>query len=109
MKELSSFLTGESQTENDPVCGRSGTPTARVGSGKRFKKQPFMLKPATGTPITTMTAEVPIADASINQGTGDFLTVEDDPVAVAGAEVKLVRFARESTEFPGAQSFRQRA
>ena len=72
----------------------------------RFKKQPFMLKPATGTPITTMTADVPIADASINQGTGDFLPVQDDPVA--GAEVKLVRFARESTEFPGAQSFRQR-
>ena len=56
LKELSAFITGESQTENDPVYGRSSTPTARVGSGNRSKKQPFMLKPASGTPITTMSA-----------------------------------------------------
>ena len=37
-------------------------------------KQPFILKPASGTPITTMTAEVTVADASINQGTGKGLT-----------------------------------
>ena len=84
LKELSAFITGESQTENDPVYGRSNTPTARVGSGNRSKKQPFMLKPASGTPITTMSAEVAIADASNNQGTGEVLPVEDDPVAGSG-------------------------
>ena len=84
LKELSAFITGESQTENDPVYGRSNTPTARVGSGNRSKKQPFMLKPASGMPITTMSAEVAIADASNNQGTGEVLPVEDDPVAGSG-------------------------
>ena len=84
LKELSAFITGESQTENDPVYGRSSTPTARVGSGNRSKKQPFMLKPASGTPITTMSAEVGVADGSINQGTGEVSPVEDDPVAGSG-------------------------
>ena len=79
-KELSAFITGESQTENDPVHGRSSTPTARVGSGNRSKKQSFMLKPAGGAPITTMSAEGALADASINLGTGEVLSVEDDPV-----------------------------
>ena len=60
LKELSAFINGESQTENDPVYGRSSTLTARVGIGNRSKKQPLMLKPASGTPITTMTTEVAV-------------------------------------------------
>ena len=80
LKELSAFITGESETENDPVYGRSSTLTARVGSGNRSKKQPFMLKPATGTPITTIKTEVAVADASTNQGTGEVAPVEDDQV-----------------------------
>ena len=66
------------------MYGRSSTPTARVGSGNRSKKQPFMLKLASGTPITTMSAEVAVADASINQGTVEVLLVEADPVAGSG-------------------------
>ena len=69
LEELSAFITGELQIEKDPVYGRSSNPTARVDCGNRFKKQPFMLKPASATPITTMTAEIAVADASINQGT----------------------------------------
>lgn len=84
LKELSEFITGESQTENDVVYGRSSTPTARVGRGNRSKKQPFMLKPASGAPIATMTTEVAVADASINQGTGEVLPAEDDPVVGSG-------------------------
>ena len=80
LKELSAFITGESQTLNDPVYGRSSTLTARVGSGNRYKKQPFMLKPASMTPITTMKTEVVVADASINQGTREVSPVEDNQV-----------------------------
>ena len=47
-----------------------------------------MLKPAGGTPITTMTAEVAVAYASINQGTEDGRKeggrMEDDPAAGSG-------------------------
>ncbi|PFX30400.1 hypothetical protein AWC38_SpisGene4851 [Stylophora pistillata] len=35
LKELSAVITAESQTENDPVYGRSSHPTTRVGSGFR--------------------------------------------------------------------------
>ena len=41
LKELSAFITAESQTENDPVYGRSSHPTTRVGSGFRPKKTPI--------------------------------------------------------------------
>jgi len=82
--ELSAFITRESQTENDPVYGRSSTLTARVGSDNRSKKQPFMLKSPSGTPITTMTTEVAVADASINQETREVLPAEVDPVAGSG-------------------------
>ena len=74
MKGLSAFITGELQAKNCPVYGRSSTLTARVGSGNRSEKQPFVMKPASGTPITIMTAEVTEADASINQGIGKGLT-----------------------------------
>ena len=40
LKELSAFITAESQTENDPVYGRSSNPTTRVGSGFRPKNHP---------------------------------------------------------------------
>ena len=66
------------------MYGRSSTPTARVGSGNRSKKQPFMLKPASGTPITTMSADVAVTDASINQVTGEVLPVESDLVVGSG-------------------------
>ena len=43
-----------------------------------------MLKPVSETPITTMSADVAVADASINQVTGEVLPVEDDPVVGSG-------------------------
>ena len=77
LKELSAFITGESQTENDPVYGRSNNPTTRVSSGNRFKKPPFMSKPADGAPITTMAMEVLTEDAGANQGKGEVLPAKE--------------------------------
>lgn len=57
LRELSAFITAESQTENDPVYGRLSNPDTRVGSGFRPKKTPSW-KPGNGPPITTMATEV---------------------------------------------------
>ena len=73
LKELSAFITGESQTENDPLYGRPNNPTTRVSSRNRSKEPPFMSKSADGTPITTMATDVPAEEAGINQRTSEVL------------------------------------
>ena len=78
LKELSLFISGESQTENDPVYGRSSYPTTRVNNGNRSKKPPFTPKAADGTPITTMTTDVQAEDTTIKQGTGGILSARGD-------------------------------
>ena len=85
LKGLSAFTTGESQTENDPVYGRSHNPTTRVSSGNSSKKLPFMSKPANGTPITTMTTEVLAEDAGANQGTGEVLPANEGQSVRSGS------------------------
>ena len=84
LKELSAFITGESQTENDPVYGRPNNPTTRVSSGNRSKKSPFMSKSADGTPITTMATDVLAEEAGINQRTSEVLPAKEGQSAERG-------------------------
>ena len=105
LKELSAFITGEPQTENDPVYGRPNNPTTRVTSGNRSKKSPFILKPAGGTPITTMATEVLAEEA----WTSEVLPAKEaQSVELALAKLKLVRFAKARIKYQGGRSFPQR-
>ena len=58
LKEMSAFITAQSQTENDPVYGRPSCRTVRFGNGTRHKKP---LSNPKGTPaplVTTLTRQV---------------------------------------------------
>ena len=58
LKELSKFITAESQTETDPVYGRASSTSVKFNSVNSPKKPVFTSRPTSGARITTLATEV---------------------------------------------------
>ena len=82
LKELSEFITAESQTENDPVYGRPSTLAIRANTGRNVKK-PLPTSGQSGeTHIPTLSTEIKAKEANTAQ--------EDKALSAKGEHVGRV-------------------
>lgn len=102
LKELSEFITAESQTENDPVYGRPSTLAIRTNTSRNLKK-PLPTSGQSGeTHIPTLSTEINQKEANTPQ--------EDKALSAKGEHPKRqgAGFARESMVFQNVQHSQRR-